>query len=379
MTKSILFLAPEFPPYGATGSIRPAKFAKYLARSGWNVVVLTFDHAEKLYADMLHDLPDVQIQRCGVPKKIMVNDQGVAFLFQGFRRAMTLARDTRPDFIFVSMPTFLNSILALVMKKRFDIHYVLDYRDLWVGDPYPRRTFKGRVFRLLSKIIEPIILKNAHFSCYVSDSMLRDQTELYPWLARKRTKVISTGFDHEDIRRVKLGNKKNGFIGHIGNADPDMNIADFVRVAQDLGVQKLMAGKGFKFLFVGRKNRYLKELLDAATTNFFVFLEQVDHNEALQLMADCDGLVILGSNSAQRLNRKVFEYSALNRNIYYLGNKKSPTAAVVNEFGGIVCDSSDMISKVKVFLNSLSYDPMNVTERYSEEALVKSLINELNR
>jgi glycosyltransferase involved in cell wall biosynthesis len=374
MAKKILFLTPEFPPSKLTGAIRPSKFAKYLDRFGWDVTVLTFDHQDNTHLDLLKDLKNVRIEKCGVPKKIIVNDLGISYLFQSYKQAMKLAKEIKPDYVLVSMPTFMNSILAYIIKKRFSIDYVLDYRDLWVGDPYPARGFKSKVFRFISKVIEPIVLKSAYLSYYVSDAMLADQMKLYPWLKDKKTTVISTGYDHEDISHITPSDNKNGYIAHIGNADPDMNLSDFIEIVEDKRVQELLLEKKLRYLFVGSKNHFMQELLDDSLKDFFEFKEYLPHNDALQLMADSNGLMILGSNSPQRLNRKVFEYTALNKNIFYLGNTKSPTANIVKESVGIISNVDNKIKKMIEFLKKLSDEKVIMNMRYSKEKLVEKLV-----
>lgn len=377
MTKKILFLTPEFPPSKLTGAIRPAKFAKYLNRFGWDVTVLTFDHQDNTHLDLLKDLNNVQIEKCGIPKKIIVNDLGISYLFQAYKQAMQLAHNIKPDYILVSMPTFMNSLLAWRIKKKFNIEYILDYRDLWVGDPYPPRGIKSKVFRILSKVIEPIVLKSAYLSYYVSTNMLDDQLKLYPFLVDKKTLVVSTGYDPEDIKHIASSTKKNGYISHIGNADPDMNIEDFINLIKDKKIQDILKKKKLKFCFVGRKNNFVQDILDEEIEDFFDFKEYIPHSEALQLMADSNGLLILGSNSTQRLNRKVFEYTALNRNVFYIGNEQSPTAKIVEINGGQVSSPKNKNEKMIDFLLHLSYKKATPNISYSKENLIRKLVKEL--
>lgn len=377
MSKKILFLAPEFPPSKLTGAIRPAKFAKYLHRFGWEVTILTFDHRDEINIELLDDLKDIRIEKCGIPKKIIVNDLGVSYLFQGYRQAMQLAKEIRPDYVLVSMPTYLNSLLALKIKKNFGIEYVLDYRDLWVGDPYSSKGLKNKIFKVISKFIEPLVLRSAYLSYYVSERMLQDQLQLYPFLANKKKIVISTGYDPDDIEKIIPSDIKNGYISHIGNADPDMNLYDLVELIKDDKVQSIMIEKDLKFFFVGRKNNFLKNILDEDIIRFFDFKEYVPHNEALQIMADSSGLMILGSNSPQRLNRKVFEYTALNGNVFYLGNINSPTALIVKDFDGIVSDVSDKVEKMIVFLEGLSNKKVILSPKYRKNNLVEKLVESL--
>lgn len=371
MKKKIFFLAPLFAPSELTGGIRSTKFAKYLDRFGFDVTVLTFEHQTKINVSLLDGLQNVKIELCGKPKKIIFNDLGLAFTIQGFFKALKIAKKFKPNYVFVSMPTFLNSILALIIKKLYKIEYILDYRDLWVGDPYPSKGLKSRLFKKISTLIEPIILKSCYFSSYVSKEMLGDQLRLYPWLKKDKTHIISTGYDHEDIEKIILTNNKNRFLAHVGNADIDMNLSDLIEIVKLTKIQKILIKKKLKFLFVGSKNNILQELLDGNIKKFFIFKNYLPHSKALQLMADSKGLIILGSNVKQRLNRKVFEYTSLNSNIFYLGNEQSATAQIIKNSSGIVSSPKNKVKKFTYFLQNLRTSRPHLMREYQKEYLVK--------
>ncbi|MGR5306673.1 hypothetical protein [Vibrio mediterranei] len=375
-----LFLTPEFPPCKLTGAIRPSRFAKYISRKKHSVTVLTFEHEDSTNSRLLEDIEGVRIEHCGRAKKILVNDLGVSYLIQAFRKTNELVEEINPDYVLVSMPTFINSILALYLHKRYGVKYILDYRDLWVADPYPVRGIKSKIFRNVSKIIEPLILRSSYLSCYVSDAMYRDQVKCYPFLAKLKTEIISTGFDAELVNRIVPSREKNGYISHIGNADGDMNLSEFVSILRDDNVKDVLLERNLKFLFVGRKNDLLIEEIvkvDRELLNYIDFRDYLPHNEALQLMADSSGLLILGSNSEQRLNRKVFEYTSLNSNVFYLGNVHSPTAKIVTESSGYVSSHISAIPKMEEFLATLSDRAVAINLDYSKENLVNKLLDKL--
>jgi len=378
MSRKILFLAPEFPPLGVTGAIRPAKFAKYLYVFGFDVTVLTFDHDDDKHQDLLSDLNGVEIIKLGKTKSFVINDLGVNFLFQARRVVFDLVKEMQPDYLFVSMPTFFNSLLAWEVKKKLNINYVLDYRDLWVGDPYRSKSFKSKIFRMLSFFLEPIVLKSAYLSCYVSEEMLADQMRIYHFLKNKKHLVISTGYDSDDLEGICFSEKrKNNYISHIGNADYDMNLHDFVELVKNARVQGLLEEYKLKFLFVGSKNHHIKKLINKDLNKYFEFMGYLQHDKAMQLMADSKGLLILGSNSPQRLNRKVFEYTALNKKVFYLGSSSSPTAKVVNQFGGVVSNNYDSLVKLAGFIEGINDGKGELNTVNSKRELVKKLYNEL--
>jgi len=148
-------------------------------------------------------------------------------------------------------------------------------------------------------------------------------------------------------------------------------------LVKDEEVQEILLEKRLKFLFVGMKNYFMKELIDKSISHFFEFKEYIPHKEALQLMVDSSGLLILGSNSPQRLNRKVFEYTVLNKNIFYLGNVNSPTARIVQEYSGVISDIETKKDKIIEFLYNLTNEKVQINLKYSKEKLVEKLIAQL--
>ena len=67
--KKILIISYYWPPNGGVGAYRVTKFAKYLAKSGWNIIVLTPKHAETQLIDnsLLDGFPDnIKVVRSGI-------------------------------------------------------------------------------------------------------------------------------------------------------------------------------------------------------------------------------------------------------------------------------------------------------------------------
>ena len=66
--KTILMIAPNFPPTSAVGGIRSLKFAKYLPGFGWKPIVITLSAQDQKLSDatLLSELPpQVEIHRPG--------------------------------------------------------------------------------------------------------------------------------------------------------------------------------------------------------------------------------------------------------------------------------------------------------------------------
>ena len=374
-----LFLAPEFAPNGVTGSIRVSKFAKYINREGHDVTVIAPETNNTTHHDLLNDLEHINIIRVSIFKMLGINDTGFQFFLLASKRSIEIAKKIKPQYIFVSGPPFFHILLACFISRTTNAKLIVDYRDLWVGDPYNPKTIKSYVYRIMSRPLERFILKRAYAVNYISNEMLEDQKKLYPFIFNSNNLNISTGYDEEDLQNINYASRySKNFIAHIGNADIDMNLEDIVKLVLDKEVQRRLDDQSLHFLFVGQKNRVLESILPDEIRRYFHFVDYVPHLEALQLMSDCKGLILLGSNSAQRLNRKIFEYAALNSNLFFVGNSSSPTARLVKSLGCFTSTSNMIKIDFLLFLESLNRNSPNPLIAYNKINLVKKFLESLN-
>ena len=332
MNMKWLFISPEFPPSTKTGGIRPSKFAKYLNRKGQNIVVIT-NETDGVYSYE----PDagISIERVKRKKIPFINDEGANFLFFNLFSILRKIKVGKYDVVFISVPVFLPMVIGLLGKFLFKQDYCLDYRDLWRADPYPPSTFKDKVLRYIAKYIEPLAMKHAKLITFVSETMLLDQMRKYN-ISLTNAEVVSTGYDEDDITNLERTNPDNyinkygSFISHVGMLDPNMNVRDIANLLNDRLVTDLLESKGLKFYFVGAKQGTIHECIPPDIVQKYCVVEgAVSRQEALLINKYSYMSLVLGSNSPQRLNRKVFELIRLSKRIFYIGHPYSETAKVL--------------------------------------------------
>lgn len=336
-----LFISPEFPPSTKTGAIRPSKFARYFHELGENVTVLTYNE-DGIYESKLHE--DIKILRVKKKKIPYINDNGINFTVFNFLFFLNLIRKNKFEKIFISVPVFMPMILVFLAKRLYNIDYYLDYRDLWAADPYLAVSRKDKLLRKIATIIEPSVMADAKLVTFVSEAMMKDQLKFYP-NCKGNFHVISTGFDENDMHfspeDLKLGcGKYSKYISHVGMLEYNMNIDDFLKIISNENVQNLLKLKGLKFLFVGAK---IKTIIDVIPQDLLIeycdVIGSVSRKEAL-IINKCSYMnLILGSNSPQRLNRKVFEVIRLAKRVFYIGNDISPTANIIKQ-----CDAGIIVN-----------------------------------
>ncbi|MGD6735128.1 hypothetical protein ACP5PY_01635 [Photobacterium leiognathi subsp. mandapamensis] len=376
----------EFAPEGKTGAIRPTKLAKYFKKKDIDVsVIAKYCDNSQVHQSLVDDINDIPIKRIKIKKLLPINDDGFWFSLYSFFPLLTYVMKNKPDYVFVSIPVFLPALFATLICKITKTKLIVDYRDLWAGDPYSIKSKKDFLLRKVGKFVEPFIMKNCFFVNFISEAMKSDQEKIFGKIDNKT--VFSTGYDSEDVDKVSLSKKMDllqdniHYFSHIGMLDWDMNIDSLVQLIR----KQTYINKKTKFLFVGGKNHLIIEYFKKNEIfDYCEFIGNVDKKTALNIAMHSDGLIILGSDSAQRLNRKVFESIAVNSNIFYYGNKKSPTASVLRNCGhAYIYDSSDNMDKISAkfgfFLNGKNTrnKPPESLNKYNKTNIADMFLNKM--
>ncbi len=168
--RRVLLIAYNFPPVGGAGVQRPAKWAKYLRRFGWDVTVLTTENPsvpvrdDSLLADLPEDVrivrartwePDYRVkqslvgadtERPGLLRRLKSAAKGLArrcvklalqpdpqvLWNPNARRAgVAVLREQPHDAILVTAPAYSSFLVGAALKRQFGLPLILDYRDEW--------------------------------------------------------------------------------------------------------------------------------------------------------------------------------------------------------------------------------------------------------
>jgi len=230
----LLFLAHGFPPITTIGSVRAYNMAKWLTRRDWEVTVVTPYESVWVKAEGALDLHE-ELSRQGVrclrtghrwrsllPIQLERRKWGIVRILSGVNRRIASSRGIEReagwipdatkacagltpddvDLILASGPPFASFGLAKRLGERLGRPYVLDYRDLWTGNPHAARSASRTIIER-----EREILATSAAAIGVSPSLrqsLREQFGL-----PNPVYVVTNGFDPEELSRIP----KNEF-GH---------------------------------------------------------------------------------------------------------------------------------------------------------------------
>ncbi|HBP89717.1 MAG TPA: glycosyltransferase [Nitrospirales bacterium] len=246
----ILFLAYSFPPANTIGCVRTWNIAKYLSRLGWEVTVVTPDPQLWPLEDS-RDIDKVNLAlnkerikrittghgwRCLLPDRFDWGNTGMKWLMGGICRRIaanlrispfigwikeaklacsTLAKED-VDIILATGGPFCIFRLAKWLSDKLNRPYVLDYRDLWSGNPHGNPEF----LKTLNE--EQELLQSGAAVTIVSPSWALDLTKRYG--LNKKIHVISNGFDPEEMAQVQPTQFPHFAIVYAGNFYPPRRV-----------------------------------------------------------------------------------------------------------------------------------------------------------
>lgn len=362
----VLIVSYRFPPYNSIGAVRVGKTAKFLARFGHDVRVLTARDQPldpslevEIAPGHVHATPWLNvnapaelasggrqrvrehgfarqgrgavIRRLGGLYRSVVNlpDGQVGWYPFAVRAGTRLLRGWRPDLIFASAMPFTSLLVARRLSRRFGVPWVAEMRDLWdYGDPAPGTAWR----RPLEARLERRTLGSARALVTVSEPLAETLRGRYG----KPVQVVLNGYDEEDRPaqvaprdpRAPLEIVYTGMV-YEGKRDPSPLFA----AIRDLGER----GRRVRVSFYGRYLDVVRGLAERHGVADRVALHgSVPYREALRIQAAADALLLLLWNDPRErgvFTGKFFEYLAARRPILAIGPDDNVAACTIRARG----------------------------------------------
>jgi len=186
MNGSVLLLAFHFPPENNTASKRPYRFYKYLPRFRYNVLVVTASAQDR--TDLQKNVVCVADEARGkwthpwtfplrMLFKPLVRNDSLRWAVASYRVAARLISENRVSAIVSTSPPIISSVVAGLLKKRYGVAWLADFRDPIVGNPGRSR---AKLSRLRDAIVERWSFRHANIVIANTDATLRMWEKRYP-------------------------------------------------------------------------------------------------------------------------------------------------------------------------------------------------------
>ena len=435
--KKVLILTYYWPPSGGAGVQRWLKFTKYLKRYGWEPIIYTAENGEIPVVDMslLKDVPEEltilktpiwepyqlykrfigrkkddkinasflsENKKAGLSEKISIWIRGNFFIPDArkfwIKPSINYLENyiikNNIEYIISSGPPHSMHLIALGLKNKFtSLKWVADFRDPWTNIDFYDKLMLTKRSNKKHHSQELNVLTTADIILSIGKGMSNEFLNIYQKSGGKnlnKFKVISNGFDADDIKTIDIIKDKKFSIAHIGTLVKDRNPIVLWKVLKKLTDTRDDFRSQLEIKLVGKVDIFVKEQLENyGLINFVKKIEYLPHSEVIIEQQKSKVLLLLINNTKNAkdiLTGKFFEYMASGSPILAIGPIDGELADIIKQTQtGLISNFEDEITLEKNILNLFVNQSIKTNGeevlKYSREELTKKLcelLNELN-
>ena len=386
--KNILIIATYFPPMGGVGTVRVAKYVKYLKTFNWKPTVITIDqehitnYDETLLKDIDKDIEIIQLNLNRENKKIEI------MFYEKLKKEIdSILRQKKYDVVFVTGGPFEPMKIAPYIYKKYKIPYIIDLRDPWklqkMITTTALKTLKAKAKRFIVGISERKVFKNAFAICTVNDTMTNQYQNEYPKMKNKFV-TIPNGYDPKDYEKIQP-KKLQGF--NIIYAGKFSVSAGFRNPKNIFKAIKRVNNNGIPvhFVHVGQEEEKVIEIAKKEDVmQFCTFVGRKSYKESLEYCKGANILLAIGGNEKSEQTGKIFDYIGCGKPIMVLANSDSEIVTVCRSIEDAYCIEKNDIDKmidiiIKIYKDNSDIKQNRMLKNYTRKYLTSELVKILDR
>jgi glycosyltransferase involved in cell wall biosynthesis len=370
VSRSVLLVAQLAPPSNLVAARRVAGMAKYLARLGHSVTVLTsvasgtgpIEGAEQVvrtrdaltsrinwrrrhFAALSGSREQAAYKPPSRLASVVVPDLGLlTWLPFALPRALPLARRRHFDCVVTTSPPQSAHLIGLALRRR-GIRWIAEFRDGWTFEP-PRDPWPLRSQRKLDKWLERLVAVRADAVVAVTTPIARDFEDRLG----VRADLITNGFDPDEAppaeteRDPLLASDRHSFV-HTGRmALSRVTPRPLLEALRLLKRSEPEVAERLEIVFAGSLTEDEQALLAAPDVDGTIRATGwLERPRALRLQRAADTLLLLTEGSTRRsvATGKLYEYLLARRPLLVLG-EETEAARIVRETGtGLATSAKD--------------------------------------
>jgi glycosyltransferase involved in cell wall biosynthesis len=412
LDRTVLVIAYYFPPIGLSGVQRTLKFVKYLSNYGWKPIVLTtspdafyaFDETldeeigdetivyrtESKKKDKLKitKFPNYFTQKIGraLIQTFYQPDRAIKWKKQAIALAEKILFEHKVDMIFSTAPPFTDFLIAKEISERFKIPYLVDYRDIWVDNPFH---FYATPFHKSYAInLEKNVLKTANKAIVTTRHSKETLLKRYSFLNHDDIVIIPHGFDSNDFLEYQdVKPDRNKFtITHSGLFQDNRTPKYFLKALANFIKNNPQAKNQIEARFIGiMRKGHLKYIKKFNLNENVVITGYVAHKSAIDHLMQSDILWLMLDDNV-RSPGKLFEYFGARKPLIACVPDGVIRKIALDSKSAIVTDPKNIIeieqaiaSMYKLWQsNTLPVPKFEFVEQYDRAKLTGELARELS-
>lgn len=423
--KRVLIITYYWPPSGGAGVQRWLKFVKYLRNFKWEPIVFTIENGEfpVLDFDLIKEVPDgVEVLKVpawepykmyklfsgknksdGINSGFLSEKKGSSFIdsISKWIRGNLFIPDARKfwikpanqflyrylqnhpvDVIISSGPPHSTHLIALSLKKKFQIPWLSDFRDPWTNIDFYKDLKLTKTADQKHRKLENDVLVHSDMVLTIGRQLSKE----LKILGAKRVEIIENGFDPQDFLEDKNYELDEKFsIAHIGSFTPSRNHMVLWKALSQLVNEKEEFKSKLEIKLIGKVDySVLQSIKDFGLDTYLKKIDYVSHNEVIKHQKSSKLLLLMVNNTPNAkgiVTGKVFEYMASKRPILAIGPKDGDLGEILTKTNsGLVCDYEN-VENLSSTIWSIFNDDIkfkNNISTYSRIELTEKLANLLN-
>jgi glycosyltransferase involved in cell wall biosynthesis len=357
MEQNVLVVSVSAPPQNSPESLQVAKYLKYLSAS-WKITLVTIKSAGgwrraddslninlakiKQIIRLPHFTSGIyfRVLKIFFRNSIVRPDQDFLFFYQ-WKRAVKAIKD-KPSLIYSRSTPFSSSIMALRLKKHYNVPWVMHLSDPWSISPH--FAYTGSV-RMYHEAMELECIKYADIVSLTSYETIDAYKSRYPQYADK-FRFFSNVYNDEELTPNPFQfNGKLRFV-YAGNFYGEGRSPEFLLRA----IKQIVNGHNnffdnAEFIFIGRFNKDIQDIFNAYNFSFIKIRKEYSFEDSVSEQRNGHVMILIDWKFEQEKSifflSKILGYMASQRTILAITEKGSTCYNVIEGKYGHCYDHYD--------------------------------------
>ena len=353
---NFLYIVEDFPPAGMQLSIRALEISKRIIKKNIFPIILAkgLIRYQNFNYSLINEIPaSLQIYRTSFIKfknKVILKfldftiklDFYLEWIPFGYLKAKRILRkDKNIKFIYSSGPPFYIHILGYLLKRKFNVPLVLEYRDPWSFNPYDKK-FERWLSKKINLVLERKILRSANLVITISPALTLFLKKKFPFIKNQLIVSIPNGLNLFNlVDNLKNKNNQEIVFTFAGTIYRKRSIVPLFEIISHLKKENFF--EDFKFLikiFGNFNKKKLESLIRILKIEDLILLgDFIPRSRALIEISKSNMAIHVGEQiNYPTIAFKVWDYLGCKKKILYLGSENSYTAEFLkkNNFGIVI-------------------------------------------
>jgi hypothetical protein len=284
---------------------------------------------------------------------IMIPDSEITWLPFAKRAIKKIITRHQIDLAYISGGPFSSMLLGPLIKDKYNIDYVLDFRDEWTNNPtrldlpYPMKSIRKE-----SEQEKEVLHKSAAI-VYTIPKYMKENFELkYPFLVNKLSAMVTNGYDDDDFDysclEHKISNNHCNLV-YTGSFYDRRQPTLLWKAICELDMGKIGIGKDISIKIIGKnkKSFVLGEYTNNQLINRMVeFYPNLERKRAIAELSIAQALLLYiapGPNCKAEMTGKIFDYIRVGRPILAIIPPDGAAADIIRKSKtGFIYDSNNL-------------------------------------